>query len=223
MVQFVKPNLLGKYQEYLNRFVNPITNGQYTDSTEYDIQVMRRRAHVLHKMLDGCVQRRDYGVLSPFLPPKHEYVLSLKLSPMQIQLYKYYMKHKSRSNDEANGRKGSILFTDFQNLQRIWTAPLVLRYNSNRYEVEMQRRKDLESEDESEGSIKDFIDDSESAASTSESSSEGGSDEEAGSINSDEPKKSKKKKKNKHVPLPRRTRAKAADCELQLGFFLTFH
>lgn len=58
MVQFVKPNLLGKYQEYLNRFVNPITNGQYTDSTEYDIQIMRRRAHVLHKMLDGCVQVR---------------------------------------------------------------------------------------------------------------------------------------------------------------------
>lgn len=58
MVQFVKPNLLGKYQEYMNRFVNPITNGQYTDSTEYDIQVMRRRAHVLHKMLDGCVQVR---------------------------------------------------------------------------------------------------------------------------------------------------------------------
>ena len=56
MVQFVKPNLLGKYQEYMNRFVNPITNGQYTDSTEYDIQVMRRRAHVLHKLLDGCVQ-----------------------------------------------------------------------------------------------------------------------------------------------------------------------
>lgn len=56
MVQFVKPNLLGKYQEYLNRFVNPITNGQYTDSTEYDIQIMRRRAHVLHKLLDGCVQ-----------------------------------------------------------------------------------------------------------------------------------------------------------------------
>lgn len=56
MVQFVKPNLLGKYNEYLNRFVNPITNGQYTDSTEQDIRVMKRRSHVLHKMLDGAVQ-----------------------------------------------------------------------------------------------------------------------------------------------------------------------
>lgn len=56
MVQFVKPNLLGKYNEYLNRFVNPITNGQYTDSTEHDIRVMKRRSHVLHTMLDGAVQ-----------------------------------------------------------------------------------------------------------------------------------------------------------------------
>lgn len=88
MVQFVKPNLLGKYNEYLNRFVNPITNGQYHDSSPYDIQMMKRRSHILHKLLDGCVQRRDYAVLAPFLPPKHEYVLSIRLTPLQTQLYK---------------------------------------------------------------------------------------------------------------------------------------
>ncbi|KAL7017605.1 hypothetical protein ACKWTF_010454 [Chironomus riparius] len=210
MVQFVKPNLLGKYQEYMNRFVNPITNGQYTDSTEYDIQVMRRRAHVLHKMLDGCVQRRDYNVLAPFLPPKHEYVLSIKLSPMQVTLYKHYMESKARQGADT-ARKGSILFQDFQNLQRIWSAPKALRYNSDRYEVEMQRKRDLESEDESEGSIKDFIDDSESAVSTGNSSSEGGSDDDGQSINSDEEKnKKKKKKKDKGFAAPRRTRAAAA-------------
>lgn len=88
MVQFVKPKLLGTYNEYMNRFVNPITNGQYTDSTPYDIQLMRKRAHVLHKLLDGCVQRRDYAVLAPFLPPKLEFVVSIKLTPLQCTLYK---------------------------------------------------------------------------------------------------------------------------------------
>lgn len=88
MVQFVKPNLLGKYNEYLNRFVNPITNGQYHDSSPFDCQMMKRRSHILHKLLDGCVQRRDYSVLAPFLPPKHEYVLSIRLTPLQTQLYK---------------------------------------------------------------------------------------------------------------------------------------
>lgn len=87
MVQFVKPNLLGKYKEYLNRFVNPITNGQYVDSTPADILMMKRRSHILHKMLDGCVQRRDYAVLAPYLPVKHEYVVYIKLTKLQIELY----------------------------------------------------------------------------------------------------------------------------------------
>lgn len=56
MVQFVKPNLLGTRREFLNQFVNPITNGQFVDSTEGDVKIMKRRAHVLHKMLEGLVQ-----------------------------------------------------------------------------------------------------------------------------------------------------------------------
>jgi transcriptional regulator ATRX len=143
--------------------------------------------------------------------------MSIKLTPMQVKLYKYYMESRSRSNEENGGRKGSILFQDFQNLQRIWTAPLVLRYNSDRYGAEMQKRRDLESEEESEGSLKDFIDDSDSAKSTSsESSGDNSGDDDAGSINSDEVKKKKKRgRKGKAVALPRRTRAMAAESEFE--------
>jgi transcriptional regulator ATRX len=128
------------------------------------------------------------------------------------------MENKARQNEENGARKGSILFQDFQNLQRIWTAPLVLRYNSDRYEIEMQKKRDLASEDEEEeGSLKDFIDDSEDTAeSTAESSSN--SDVESvsdGSVHS-KVKKKKKKKKNA-VTLPRRTRAMAAECESKIS------
>ena len=56
MVNFVKPNLLGTRKEFGNRFVNPITNGQCTDSSQADVKLMKRRAHILHEMLAGCVQ-----------------------------------------------------------------------------------------------------------------------------------------------------------------------
>uniref|UniRef100_A0A2A4JZS0 DNA helicase n=1 Tax=Heliothis virescens TaxID=7102 RepID=A0A2A4JZS0_HELVI len=190
MVTFVKPNLLGKYNEYLNRFVNPITNGQYTDSTEHDIKIMKRRSHVLHKMLDGAVQRRDYGVLAPFLPPKHEYVLFITLSEVQIKLYQHYLDNYSRR--PLPGKSSGFLFPDFQSLQRIWTHPLVLKYNSERYEIMQQKKRERE-EEESEGSLVDFIDDD----STPEETSTEESSEDLSDMSDDSRKKSKKKKSAK--------------------------
>lgn len=56
MVQFVKPNLLGTLREFKVNFVNPITNGQYQDSTIEDIRLMHKRTHVLHKLLKSTIQ-----------------------------------------------------------------------------------------------------------------------------------------------------------------------
>ena len=55
MVDFVKPSLLGTRKEFMNRFVNPITNGQHKDSTSYDVKLMKKRSHILHDLLSGCV------------------------------------------------------------------------------------------------------------------------------------------------------------------------
>ncbi|KAK0163108.1 hypothetical protein PV327_006816 [Microctonus hyperodae] len=162
MVQFVKPNLLGTKKEFLNRFVNPIQNGQFDNSTEYDVKVMKKRAHVLHKMLEGSVQRFDYSVLMPFLPPKQEYVILLRLTDVQVKLYQYYLDEKTRKQV----RTGSTLFADFQALQRIWTHPYVVKMHTTKM-IEKRRYADSDSE----GSLKDFIDDdSESNASSSNDS-----------------------------------------------------
>ena len=59
MVNFVKPDLLGTIKEFRNRFANPIRNGQHRDSEPSDVILMKQRAHVLHKVLSGCVDVRD--------------------------------------------------------------------------------------------------------------------------------------------------------------------
>lgn len=174
MVQFVKPNLLGTKKEFTNRFENPITNGQFDDSTEYDVRLMKKRAHVLHKMLEGSVQRLDYSVLTPFLPPKQEYVIFVKLTEVQVKMYRHYLDNYAR---RAGGVGGS-LFADFQALQRIWTHPLVVRLS--------QRQKNLANEkkrmdSDSEGSLRDFINDgsdSDTSSSGSDIQSVSNSDEE---------------------------------------------
>ncbi|XP_077277366.1 uncharacterized protein LOC143905688 [Temnothorax americanus] len=154
MVQFVKPNLLGTKKEFLNRFVNPITNGQFDDSIACDVKLMKQRAHVLHKMLEGSVQRFDYSVLTPFLPPKQEYVIFVRLTDTQVKMYQYYLENLARIKRHTGGR-GGTLFADFQALQRIWTHPVVLRMNAEKKE-RANENKELS---DSEGSLKDFIND----------------------------------------------------------------
>ncbi|XP_061721134.1 uncharacterized protein LOC133527946 isoform X2 [Cydia pomonella] len=119
MVNFVKPNLLGTYSEYSNRFENPIMNGQHRDSVVEDIKLMKARTHILHKVLEGCLQRQEASVLYPYLPKKHEYTVFISLTKCQCDLYKHYL------NVYANKNKQSIL-KDFHTLQKIWSHPQVL-------------------------------------------------------------------------------------------------
>lgn len=116
--------------------------------------------------------------------------------------------------NEYSKTRSSILFQDFQNLQRIWTHPRVLRYNSDRYEQMVQKKKFMASDDE-EGSLKDFIDDDDEDDSDLENTSSDESssnDSSVQSVHSDKASNSKKAQ-------PRRTRATAKDCEF---FFFTF-
>ncbi|XP_076625652.1 uncharacterized protein LOC143344008 isoform X2 [Colletes latitarsis] len=172
MVQFIKPNLLGTKKEFLNRFANPITNGQFDDSTENDVKLMKKRAYVLHKMLKGSVQRFDYSVLMPFLPPKQEYVIFVSLTDVQIKLYRHYLDNFARQHRAAGGS----LFADFQVLQRIWTHPVILRLHSEKTGKTLERKY---SSSDSEGSLKDFIVDNSDCQSetTIESSTEDDDDD----------------------------------------------
>ncbi|CAI5643957.1 unnamed protein product [Oreochromis niloticus] len=130
MVNFIKKNLLGSLGEFRNRFINPIENGQCADSTPKDVRIMKKRAHVLHSVLGGCIQRRDYSELRQFLPPKYEYVLAVRVSPLQYNLYRYYLDHFTGVSSLHNSKKmrpGANLFKDFQVLGRIWTHPWCLQ------------------------------------------------------------------------------------------------
>lgn len=146
MVNFVKPNLLGSLKEFQNRFVNPIKNGQCKDSSEYDVKIMKRRAHVLHSKLDGCVQRLDYSVLTPYLPTKHEYCIIIKLSDKQKDLYRDYLA-KNVSEDLVERSRKILLH--YSVLVKILAHPIVLTF--------MKEKESDELTDEDEGSIKDFI------------------------------------------------------------------
>ncbi|XP_075743400.1 uncharacterized protein LOC119170468 isoform X3 [Rhipicephalus microplus] len=168
MVSFIKPGLLGTKTEFINRFVNPIANGQCADSTSHDVQLMKKRVHILHRLLEGFVQRCDKTALAPYLPPKHEYVILVRLSDIQVSLYRHFLKNLTLGADDQRMNNIS-LFTDYFTLQNISTHPLLLELSDDR----VTARDFLNDGDEEESdSAIPFVDDVVSEKSTSDSTDE---------------------------------------------------
>jgi transcriptional regulator ATRX len=65
-------------------FENPIKNGRYADSTRKDVILSKKRSYILHRLLQPIVMRRDASILRQVLPPKSEFVISVKMSPLQV-------------------------------------------------------------------------------------------------------------------------------------------
>lgn len=170
MIDFVKPKLLGSYNEFKNRFVNPIQNGQHSDSTDRDVRVMKKRSFILSDLLKGCMQRLDYNVLTPYLQPKHEYVLCICLTEFQKKLYKFYLQNYAQAGQigaegKLEGGKKGGLFYDVTNLSRVWNHPYILLMAKHRDD---EKRMFDDDDDELKEFVVEGSDEEEEAKSTSE-------------------------------------------------------
>ena len=63
-------------------------NGRYRDSTDFYVDISKKRIYALHKVLECCVHRRGGDLIKMMLPDKHEYVLKVRPSEKQIEVYK---------------------------------------------------------------------------------------------------------------------------------------
>ncbi|XP_037083682.1 transcriptional regulator ATRX homolog [Pollicipes pollicipes] len=161
MVEFVKPRLLGSESEFSNRFIRPIENGSAVDAQPRDVRLMKRRSHVLHKLLDSVVQRRDYNVLTPFLPPKLEFTVLVRLSEVQRKLYTGYLATQAR---QASRR----VLADFQALSRVWTHPRTIQMKDELDEIQDELKSEREA-------MERFVADDDASTSGEETAKDSGS------------------------------------------------
>ena len=98
MVDFVRPYFLGSKQEFSNMFERPIQNGQCRDSSAFDRTLAKKRAHVLHKLLIGFVQRRSFKILFNTLPRKQEYCFYIRMTDLQKNLMLAFFRNLQNLN-----------------------------------------------------------------------------------------------------------------------------
>ena len=125
MVSWVKPPSLGTVREFKRMFITPIKLGQDKDASKYAIRKMKNRAFVLNKKLRPIVDRKDITELAKDLPPKREFVVSIRMTKFQKFLYTAFLKNLEGCT------KGRLIFCAYQALLRLWDHPSCIVFNSH--------------------------------------------------------------------------------------------
>ncbi|KAI9011258.1 SNF2 family N-terminal domain-containing protein [Gaertneriomyces semiglobifer] len=87
MINFAVPSYLGTLSEFRNQYENPVSNGFHSDSSPADVRLAKQRLWVLNSLIKPMVLRRDARLLKAELPPKREFVISVRLTPVQWRVY----------------------------------------------------------------------------------------------------------------------------------------
>ncbi|GMG15036.1 unnamed protein product [Phytophthora fragariaefolia] len=112
MVNFAREGFLGSYEEFRAKYERPILEGNATRSQE------------LIDRLQSVVLRRGKALLRSQLPPKMEWILYCKLSPVQHQLYCDFLNSYG-SSGAAGGATGDLL-TAYAALLQVMNHPDII-------------------------------------------------------------------------------------------------
>lgn len=95
LLHFVNPGMLGTTIEFRRKYENAILKGQDANSSDKERAKAQERLLELTNLVNKCLIRRTSALLTKYLPVKFEMVVCIKLSTVQKDLYKNFLKSDS--------------------------------------------------------------------------------------------------------------------------------
>ncbi|TIB64422.1 hypothetical protein E3P78_01186 [Wallemia ichthyophaga] len=91
LLQFANPDYLGNKNEFRKNFENIILRGRDALATDKEKQMSEEKLKELNGLVSKFIIRRTNDILSKFLPVKYEHVVFTGMSPLQLELYKFFI------------------------------------------------------------------------------------------------------------------------------------
>ncbi|XP_007885243.2 DNA repair and recombination protein RAD54-like isoform X2 [Callorhinchus milii] len=127
LVHFVNSGILGTAQEFKKRFELPILKGRDADASESERQRGEEKLKELISVVNGCLIRRTSDILSKYLPVKIEQVVCCRLTPLQIELYKLFLKQAKPMMEQINSGKMSVSsLSSITSLKKLCNHPALI-------------------------------------------------------------------------------------------------
>ncbi|KAK2467800.1 hypothetical protein APHAL10511_000095 [Amanita phalloides] len=125
MVDFCNPGLLDDYATFRRVYEAPILKGRAPNATSLEVEAGKLRSAQLHAAAKSFVLRRDISVLQSKLPPKHEYVVFVTPTSLQLALYASALQPERIDDLVESSRSESLPVINM--LVKISNSPVLLK------------------------------------------------------------------------------------------------
>ncbi|XP_063283255.1 DNA repair and recombination protein RAD54-like [Pelobates fuscus] len=126
LVHFVNAGILGTAQEFKKRFEIPILKGRDADASVADRQKGEEKLKELISIVNRCLIRRTSDILSKYLPVKIEQVICCRLTPLQSELYKLFLKQAKPAEELSNGKMSVSSLSSITSLKKLCNHPVLI-------------------------------------------------------------------------------------------------
>ncbi|KAF8170206.1 SNF2 family N-terminal domain-containing protein [Mycena galopus ATCC 62051] len=125
MADFCNPGLLDNYATFRRVYETPILKSRAPDSTDKERQVGEARSAQLLTIAKSFVLRRDASLLQNYLPSKHEYVVFVTPTPLQLSIFSKIL-NPSKLDDLAQSSTAESLAL-IGILTKVSNSPILLK------------------------------------------------------------------------------------------------
>lgn len=127
MIDWVAPGYLADIAEFRERYGNPIKEGLYADSDAHQKKRARKLLKVLNETVGPKVHRKDIQVLFQELPTKKEFIITLPLTNLQMDLYKTYIEWSRSPMDRAQVTSQARVWSLVYTLALVLAHPIIFK------------------------------------------------------------------------------------------------
>ncbi|XP_078527823.1 DNA repair and recombination protein RAD54-like isoform X1 [Lissotriton helveticus] len=126
LVHFVNAGILGTAQEFKKRFEIPILKGRDADASPSDRLKGEEKLKELISVVNRCLIRRTSDILSKYLPVKIEQVVCCRLTPLQTELYKRFLKQAMPAEELNEGKMSVSSLSSITSLKKLCNHPALI-------------------------------------------------------------------------------------------------
>jgi len=108
LVSFAAPSLLGEASSFRRIFEAPIAAGLERGASREAKRLGEERNAQLMRLVAGVMLRRDASVNQAYLPPRQDFVVFVRPTPLQDALYTAFLKQPQMRSVAMGGGTGSL-------------------------------------------------------------------------------------------------------------------